>query len=164
MHVFLFLLLKVITAINIYKKLRIPITNFYLTSGSDDMVIGLGTGGDSSSKTGDGGLSFDFTLKNSVSFFGDGCGVITLESPIFELKTGLVEIVSRVDKTGCFEEKITKGEMSVIDGGGVASFALLNFAASNASNSFCDVNVVTLLSIGVEGGVSSFISSLAFVS
>ena len=95
-------------------------------------------------------------LKNSLSFFGDGCGVIT-PGIDFGVSITLVETVavSLVDNTGCFDENITTGDTSsFIEGGGVLSF-LPCFAASNASNNFCDVNVVTLLSIGVEGGVSS---------
>ena len=62
-------------------------------------------------------------------------------------------VISLVDKTGCLEENITTGEISSFnDGGGVFS---LCFPASNASKSFCEVNVVTLLSMGVDGGVNS---------
>ena len=104
-----------------------------------------------------GASSFGFGIKNSVSFFGDGCGVII---PGIDLGCSItlvdIVVISLVDSTGCFEENITAGEISsFIEGGGVMSLFFPCFAASNASKSFCDVNVVTLLSIGVVGGVSS---------
>ena len=99
----------------------------------------------------------DFVIKNSVSFLGDGCGVI-MPGNDFGLSITLVDIVviSLVDNTGCFDENITTGDKSsFIEGGGVLSLFFPCLAASNASKSFWEVNVVTLLSIGVVGGVNS---------
>ena len=116
-------------------------------------------------------------LVNSITFLGEGCGVITpgggeisfvvvvlsLVVVLFRFVLGLesVEVEEEdstlVEQTGCREENIKLKGSELYVGSSLTgtSFSLLVFDLSNASKSFCEVNVVILCSMGVEGGVSS---------
>lgn len=124
-----------------------------------DINVGGSVGGDTV-----GGEGF----VNST-FFGEGCGVITLGgTSLFEVLSLLLLLLveeseveeddsTLVEQTGCRDENIKlKGSELYVGSSLIGmSFSLFVFDLSNASKSFCDVKVVILFSIGVDGGVSS---------
>jgi len=126
--------------------------------GSVAVNVGGSVGGDTV-----GGEGF----VNST-FFGEGCGVITLGgTSLGEVESLLLlldeesdveeEDSTLVEQTGCRDENIKlKGSELYVGSSLIGmSFSLFVFDLSNASKSFCDVKVVILFSIFVVSGVTS---------